>query len=115
MRVAPGVNLDGLTFPLWYAAAIVDYVRQANGLGESTITSALDGQHTSGSVHSEGLAIDFRTRDIPLASRMPFAQAVREALGNEFFVALETNPPHLHVQQGFKNETARGLAEYGLA
>jgi hypothetical protein len=115
VRIAPGVNLDGVSFALWYAAAVADYVRQQMGLGEATITSGRDGTHTSGSVHARGDAIDVRTKDMPPEWRQPYADQVRAALGAEFFVTLETVPPHVHIQLGFENVGQRGLREYGLA
>jgi len=60
------------------------------------ITSENDRVHSSGSLHYSGLALDFRTRDIPAELRKSFFEKVKSALGSEFDVVLEKD--HLHVE-----------------
>ena len=60
------------------------------------ITSANDRVHSAGSLHYSGLAMDFRTRDIPAELRKSFSEKVKSALGSEFDVVLESD--HLHVE-----------------
>jgi len=77
------------------AAMRIDDILQLMGV-ECWITSANDLTHMSGSLHYEGRALDFRTRDIPSALLSSFHAKVKSALGNEFDVVLERD--HLHVE-----------------
>lgn len=102
MRVKAGVNLDGVHFMLFFAAAYYDYMRQANGLGEGTITSGKDGGDSYGparvhsSFHPSGRAVDLRTRDMPVEVANSLALALQEALGSDFRIVLEQD--HIHVE-----------------
>lgn len=102
MRVKSGVMLDGLDWPMWYAAAVADYLHQANGWGHATITSGLDQADSWGaprvtnSGHPMGRAIDIRSRDMPQDQRQAYAQALQSMLGGFFRVILEVD--HFHVE-----------------
>lgn len=102
MRVKGGVNLDGLHYLLWYAAAVADYMHQANGWGEATVTSALDGgdafgaRRVANSLHPRGGAIDLRSRDVPAHQQLAFARQLQAQLGSVFQVIHETD--HFHIE-----------------
>ncbi len=64
--------------------------------GGATITSTCFGEHKVGSKHYEGYAVDFRIRHIPKQRRPALAEAVSEALGDDYDVVLELT--HLHVE-----------------
>ena len=102
MRIKPGVKLDGLSYMLVWAAAVIDFIHQARGYGEATITSGLDGgdaygpARVAGTLHPRGLPLDFRIWEIPAQLRQAFAQEVQRNLGNAFQVILEED--HLHVE-----------------
>lgn len=105
MRLKSGVRLDGLQWPLWYAAAVADYLHQAQGWGQATITSGLDGGDAFGparvttSGHPFGNAIDIRSRDMPAEMRQAYAQGLQSMLGNFFRVVLEVDHFHVEVAQ----------------
>ncbi len=66
------------------------------------ITSAQDSQHTAGSVHPLGMAVDFRTHNLSTSAKHQLANRVRERLGAAYDVILEDeNGPneHLHVER----------------
>lgn len=44
------------------------------------VTSAKDGQHSIGSLHYHGLAVDIRSRDIPAAHRDAFVYGIKASL-----------------------------------
>lgn len=106
MRIKPGVKLDGVHFMLWYAAALCDYIRLMNGLGEGTITGGREPADKIGparvrnTLHPSGHAIDFRTNDLPGGSTgqtaHSLAQTLYNALGAPFDVIVEGD--HLHVE-----------------
>lgn len=60
------------------------------------ITSALDSEHRVGSLHYVGLALDYRTRHIPAEQLITIADTIRQRLGEQFDVVLESD--HLHVE-----------------
>ncbi len=62
------------------------------------VTSACDGKHGEPTLHPDGGALDFRTIHVPKEKRPALAEAVSEALGDEFDVVLETDPDHLHIE-----------------
>jgi hypothetical protein len=95
VRLKPGVEVRGLKPEMALAALIVAGVYSSEG-HDCTITSGRDGQHMRGSRHYWGHALDFRTRNVPNEKRPALAEAVREALGGEFDVVLEST--HLHVE-----------------
>ena len=66
------------------------------------VTSGTDGQHGKYSKHYVGQALDFRTRDIKLELRPTLVKMVKEALGQDFDVVLESD--HLHVEYDPKDK-----------
>lgn len=77
------------------AAMIVHAVYEEHGI-PCVITSALDGAHMPGSRHYYGLALDFRTRDVPDAVLAGVVEELRERLGPQYDVVREAD--HLHVE-----------------
>lgn len=102
MLVKPGVQLNGVHYMLWYAAAIWDYILTNNGLPQGTITGGIEGAdpvgpaRVSGTKHPWGFALDFRTRDLPSHLLPDLAQLLRRTLGPAFDVVLESD--HIHVE-----------------
>lgn len=112
MRIKSGVNLNGVRWQLWYAAAIYDAVRTFNGLGEGTITSGTDpgdmfgAERVAGTLHPSGNAIDLRTTDLPPGYDHAVAQAMLHYLPPPWRVVVEQD--HLHVEWREGTEVARG-------
>lgn len=63
----------------------------------TVITSAIR-EHSVGSLHAEGKAVDYRTRHVPAYIMKRIHQIVISVLGGEFDVVLKDSPPHLHVE-----------------
>ena len=63
MRFKVGVNAEGVQREIWYALGFLDALSHMLGGGEVTVTSLRDGQHNPGSLHPDGRAADFRTRE----------------------------------------------------
>lgn len=95
MKRKEGTKLSGITSEIVLALLLTERVYQKFG-AELVITSLNDGKHLTASLHYSGKAFDARTRDIEPDKRKDLAEAVHEALGNEFDVVLESD--HLHVE-----------------
>lgn len=95
MTIKSGVKLKGLKPEMALAATVVESVYQ-HFHHECTITSALDGKHSTNSLHYSGNALDFRTRDISSNITLNLRKTVEDRLGPEFDVVLEQD--HLHVE-----------------
>ena len=95
MKWTSTVSLRQLQPQMVIAAMRVEEACKLIGV-DCWITSANDRVHSSGSLHYSGLAMDFRTRDIPAELRKSFFEKVKSALGSEFDVVLEKD--HLHVE-----------------
>ena len=89
--IKPGVKVGGLKPEMVLAYGIICSVASST----CVITSAMEGQHMSGSLHYTGYALDIRW-PVGLTSKKVFTAAVREALGADFDVVQEET--HLHVE-----------------
>ena len=95
-----GVRLRGLRPEVVMAALVVEGVYEKYGY-TCVITSAADQEHSTGSEHYTGLALDFRLNSLPAATRPTIVSDVKAALGEDFDVLHEsagTPNEHLHVE-----------------
>ena len=63
---------------------------------ELWITGSLDGEHSAGSLHYYGLAVDLRTRYFSVAERREVAAALKASLNCNYDIVL--HPTHIHVE-----------------
>lgn len=71
------------------------------------ITEVTGGHHKVGSLHYRGYALDLRTRDVP-PWQLPFLlDAIRDALGLNWFVLQEKD--HCHTEYDPHNDGGKGL------
>ena len=104
MRLKSGVDLTGVSWRLFLAAVLIEPIFIRRGV-ELVITSGVDGEHSEGSLHEKGLALDFRSHDLPApASVLTEIRNTLEPLG--YAVLLESN--HFHVQ--YTDENIRNYA-----
>jgi len=97
IKLKHGVKLRGIRPEMVLGHGIVASVFDRYGLLGCTITSANDSQHGSGSLHFNGSALDYRTRDFyPEIDKTAFTSDIKDALGPEFDVVLESD--HIHVE-----------------
>ena len=85
----PGVVLP----PVLNLAVIVAEVMAANSV-QCVITAGTDGKHMVKSLHYAGLALDFRSRGMPLELQELIAKQVRERLGPGYDFLIEED--HFH-------------------
>jgi hypothetical protein len=83
-----------------YARGLVAQVWHSHGYS-LTVTSGYEGAHSEQSLHKQGLAEDYRTRDVAPGDLMAMIAKVRAMLGSQYDVVYEPNAaggPHLHVE-----------------
>lgn len=93
--IKQGVDIRGLKPEM-----VIAYVIACNVYNKysalCTITSALDGVHSVGSLHGKGYALDLRTNNIAPDFVQLIVVDLRVALGSLFDVVLEKD--HIHVE-----------------
>jgi len=96
MRIKSGVSLLGLKPEMIVVLIIVEPIIQSYGQ-ECVITSGVEGKHSKKtSKHYVGYGLDLRSRDFYDDEQAEdCAHTIREALGDEFYVAFEKN--HFHI------------------
>lgn len=65
------------------------------------IRYGIDGEHSRGSEHYTGLAVDLRIHNVPQEKRADLVARIRDALGPDYDVlweAVGTSNEHLHVE-----------------
>ena len=97
-----GVDPSGIQLPIIRAIAVTAGVLNAWGR-RCTVTSINDGEHSTNSLHYEGMAFDLRTRDEgpsykqwPLWEKRMIAQAIKNHLGGDYDVVVEGD--HIHIE-----------------
>lgn len=95
MILKKNVDLNGLRPEMAIAVIVVNDVYN-NYSKELVITSITDGKHSRNSRHYIGMAIDTRTRYFDDFTKLAVADDIRDRLGKQFFVLVETN--HIHIQ-----------------
>jgi hypothetical protein len=97
ISVKEGVKLSKLQPQMALATAIAHECFTDYGCN-LTITSGEEwvSQRLTDSLHYEGLALDYRTRDIPVGFHEALIAKIRWALGDQFDVV--PKPNHLHVE-----------------
>jgi len=99
LAVKPGVILS-TTWQVGEMRDAVNRVWTKYGF-TATITSSLDGVHMDGSKHYEGLAEDYRTKDLPVSKKHIMFNDVQEILGTDYQVLFEyenQDNEHLHIE-----------------
>ena len=95
MFLKKGVSIKNLVPQMVFAVMVVNDWCKENDV-ECVVTSGDEGRHMAGSLHYEGKALDFRTRDLPAHSKPAMFAEVQERLGSDFDVVLEKT--HLHIE-----------------
>jgi rhamnogalacturonyl hydrolase YesR len=95
MQIKTGANIQGIDLRLRPGLVHANNVWKQLGQ-ELVITSGLDGEHSAGSLHYYGLAIDVRTRYFNNKEKKEAASTLRSLLASEFDVIEEGN--HIHIE-----------------
>ena len=94
MKIKEGVIMQGLNICMREVLIAAEKIWDELG-EELVVTSALEGQHSAGSMHFYGYALDFRTRYFSEFEAQQAFVRLTEALPG-FIVVLEET--HIHVQ-----------------
>lgn len=95
MQIKAGVKLNNLKPQTVVAMVVTESIFQQVGF-PFVITSGSEGKHMPGSKHVEGLAFDFRTRELPEAAKDDVFGYLKGDLGKDFDVIREGD--HGHVE-----------------
>ena len=95
MKLKDGANLQGVQWQMFDAALKVEDVYAKYG-HELTITSGSDGRHSAQSLHYKGLALDFRTRNVPPTQLPKIEREIKQTLGPAYDVVYEGD--HFHIE-----------------
>jgi hypothetical protein len=97
MLMKTSVRLDGLHPVMRHVKHVAEHTFREVAAREAIITSGLDGEHSPGSFHPAGMALDFRTRDLSKVQMYDVLEKMRTRL-KAFDVVVERS--HLHVEVG---------------
>ncbi|MGB3722149.1 MAG: LysM peptidoglycan-binding domain-containing protein [Pacificimonas sp.] len=97
------VNIGNLDATMGPVIAAVAQAARTLGLPTPVITSGNDSRHSSGSLHYDDAALDFRGNNITDAQGRAFRDEVSRILGDDYDVLFEVFPnnpanDHLHVE-----------------
>lgn len=95
MKIKPGANIQGLDIRMRPALITADRIWRKVG-HELVITAGLDGEHSAGSLHYYGLAVDMRSKYFSEAEKQVVVANLSNALGKDFDVVPHTT--HIHVE-----------------
>ncbi len=100
MKLKPGVVLESLSPPMWYAVGFIEAAYQEMAGREVVVTSTNDGDHAKGSKHYTNLAFDVRTLGVLTAEEkmkiLAFCKAKLDARG--FDTMIHGPIEHLHCE-----------------
>ena len=104
MKIKPGANIQGLNLKMRPVLMAADAIWRNHGQ-ELVVTAGLDGEHSAGSLHYYGMAVDLRTRYFRPPNReegyIPdevedIANEMRHVLGAAYDVIVHAS--HIHVE-----------------
>ena len=95
LLLKPGVRIVGIRPEVVLAVLAAERVFEEAGY-DLTLTSCLEGVHGRASLHFSGCAVDLRTRGISTDDLPKLVARLRECLGEDFDVVLETT--HIHAE-----------------
>lgn len=106
IRLKKGVKISGLRPEIILGLAIIDSILSLKGY-DTVVTSCNDGNHSYGSKHYSGLALDIRSKHIASDGlKKEFFKLFKSALGEEFDIILENlgeTEEHYHMEYHPKN------------
>lgn len=97
MQIKDGVIMAGLNLKMRHALKVAESIYKSVGRSEGvTVTSALDGTHSAGSLHYYGYAFDIRTHYFDEDTKHLVYYELVASLGSDYDVIL--HPSHIHIE-----------------
>ncbi len=99
MKIKKGAILAGLDIRMRPALVAGEKIWKDNDQ-ELVVTAGIDGEHSAGSLHYYGLALDFRIRYFKKPGQKELVyEKLKQVLGSSFDVVLHES--HIHVECDF--------------
>ena len=98
LLLKPGVRVAGLRPEILLAVVAAERVCAEMGV-DCVVTACVDGVHQAGSLHYCGLAVDLRSRDFRPGNADKAIARLKQCLGTDYDVVLETDHIHIEFQQ----------------
>lgn len=95
MKIKDGAILVGLDIKMRPALIAADKIWAVLGQ-ELIVTAGLEGEHSAGSLHYYGLALDFRTRYFTDIEAQDAESRLRNSLGSDFDIIRHST--HIHCE-----------------
>jgi len=95
IKLKEGVIMAGLKLPMQKVLIEANYLWTVMGK-DLVIASALDGEHSAGSYHYYGYALDFRTTHLTQDQALQLVKQLKEVLPSAYTVIWHKT--HIHVQ-----------------
>ena len=96
IRSKKGVKLTDLKSQIVFALINLNEIWALYFERDLWVTSVDDSVHGKGSLHPDGFALDIRTRDLSDLDKDLAVRKIKEILGEEFDVVLESD--HIHIE-----------------
>jgi len=106
MKIKKGASLQGLQIPMRKPLIIADYIYRKFGK-ELVITSGTDGEHSAGSLHYYGYAIDIRTNYFTQDEIKQVVENLRNDLQKDYHVV--EHQTHIHIEYEKAKIPTRGI------
>jgi len=96
MKIKEGANIQGINIRIRPALAAADQIWKQYDKN-LVVTCGLDGEHSAGSLHYYGLAVDLRTNYFTETAAQQVRQELANALGDDYDVVYHAGS-HMHVE-----------------
>ncbi len=96
MLLKLGCDLSGMDEHITKIYRLLDDACAQKAGRECVLTCGRDGVHMVGSLHYVGRAVDLRTIDLAKAKELSLFKELKNRLGKDYDVVLESN--HIHVE-----------------
>lgn len=99
LTLKSGVSLNGCRIEILRTIPDIMLIFHQHGVAP-VVTSGTDGTHSPRSLHYEGLALDWRTRDLPGGPMGKTAEIVRDLIADRLGAAYDVvqEATHIHVE-----------------
>lgn len=98
MKIKESANIQNIDIRMRPALIAADKVWKKHGQ-ELVVTAGLDGEHSAGSVHYYGLALDFRTRYFDETTKKRVAEELKKVFEKtKLFYDVVSHSTHIHVE-----------------